>query len=184
MANGVIVRSQAVWKGIMELGGIRVEGEFKVFDSDHGWGFLFGKPLLRAFSAVHDYRTDIVTISNPTTTTVVRLHNQINDTLSDTVDKQGISLTLDMKQWEELSGGSSDMNPPSRQVPILPEKWYEIPFDKHKSAAAVTHVQESALQTDMHEAVFKNSLFKCAYPTRYYCGWHRQRWFAINVTTS
>jgi hypothetical protein len=140
MANGVIVPSQAVWKGIMELGGIQIEGEFEVFDSDHGWGFLFGKPLLHAFSAVHDYGTDTVTISNPTMTTIVCLRNQINNTLFDTADKQDISLTLDVKQWEDLSGGSSEMNPPLRQVPTSPEKWYEIPFDKHKSTAAITHV--------------------------------------------
>jgi hypothetical protein len=157
MANGAIVRSQAVWKGIMELGGIRIEGKFEVFDSDHGWGFLFGKPLLHAFSAVHDYGTDIVTISNPAMTTVVRLCNQINNTLSNTVDKQGISLMLDVKQWEDLSGGSSEMNPPSRQVPTSPKKWYEIPFDKHEAATAITHVQKSALQMNTHEAIFKNA---------------------------
>jgi RNase H-like domain found in reverse transcriptase len=95
-------------------------------------------------------------------TTVVRLRNQINDTLSDTADKQGISLTLDVKQWEDLSGGSSEMNPPSRQVPTSPEKWYEIPFDKHESAAAITHVQESALQTNMHGAIFENPSNMCS----------------------
>jgi hypothetical protein len=157
MANGVIVRSQAMWKGVMELGGIRVEGEFEVFDSNQGWGILFGKPLLRAFNAVHDYGTDVVTISSPTTKAVVRLHNQINDTLSNTTDEQGISLTLDVKQWEELSGGTSDMNPPSRQVLMSPEKWYEIPFDKHKPTVATTHIQESAVQMDVNEAVLKSS---------------------------
>jgi len=46
MANGLIVLSQAVWKGMMVLGGIAFKGEFKVFDSKGGWAFLFGKPLM------------------------------------------------------------------------------------------------------------------------------------------
>ena len=49
MANGTVVQSQAIWKGTLELKGIRVEGEFEVFDSGGGWTFLFGKPLLRRF---------------------------------------------------------------------------------------------------------------------------------------
>ena len=146
----------------MELGGIQIEGEFEVFDSAHGWGILLGKPLLHTFNAVHEYGTNIVTISNPTTTTIVRLRNQIDDTFSDTADKQGISLTLDMEQWEDLSGGSSDMNPPLRQVLISPEKWSEIPFDKHKSATAIACIQASALQTNMHEAIFENPSNICS----------------------
>lgn len=33
MANGTIVPSQAVWQGMMQLGDIRVEGSFEVFNS-------------------------------------------------------------------------------------------------------------------------------------------------------
>ena len=31
-------------------------------------------------------------------------------------DKPGISLTLDMKQWEVITGGSSEIKPPPREV--------------------------------------------------------------------
>jgi hypothetical protein len=62
MANGVIIASDAVWRGTIALGGIRAEGEFEVFDSKGGWTFLFGKPLLCQFRAVHNYLTDQVTI--------------------------------------------------------------------------------------------------------------------------
>ena len=34
MANGVLVPSQAVWKGRMRLGGIEVKGSFEVFNSE------------------------------------------------------------------------------------------------------------------------------------------------------
>ncbi len=37
-------------------------GSFEVFSSGGGWDFLFGKPLLEAFKAVHDYKTDLVRI--------------------------------------------------------------------------------------------------------------------------
>jgi len=62
MANGVIVPSQVVWKGVLELGGLQAEGEFEVFDSGGGWEFLFRKPLLHRFKALHDFGTDTVTI--------------------------------------------------------------------------------------------------------------------------
>ncbi|KIK35641.1 hypothetical protein CY34DRAFT_95739, partial [Suillus luteus UH-Slu-Lm8-n1] len=63
MANGTIIPSQAVWKGEVEIAGIKAHGEFEVFDSGGGWKFLFGKPMLHAFKAVHDYSTDQVRIT-------------------------------------------------------------------------------------------------------------------------
>jgi len=60
MANGSLVAPMGCWEGIVELGGATVAGSFEVFDSCGGWDFLFGKRLLTAFSAVHDYATDEV----------------------------------------------------------------------------------------------------------------------------
>lgn len=60
MANGTITLSKAVWRGEITLGGVMVQGEFKVFRSGGGWKFLLGKPLLRAFKAVHNYDRDKV----------------------------------------------------------------------------------------------------------------------------
>ena len=60
MANGSIVTPAGCWKGTVELGGTTVTGSFEVFDSGGGWDFLFGKRLMTAFSAVHDYATDEV----------------------------------------------------------------------------------------------------------------------------
>jgi len=62
MANGTLVPSQAVWKGVMQLGGIEVEGSFEVFNSGGNWAFLLGKPLLRQFNAEQDFSLDTVTI--------------------------------------------------------------------------------------------------------------------------
>ena len=49
MANGIIVPSQGVWKGQLELGGLQSEGEFEVFDSGGSWEFLFGKAAVMLF---------------------------------------------------------------------------------------------------------------------------------------
>jgi len=62
MANGIIVPLQGVWKGVLELGGLRSVGEFEVFESGGSWEFLFGKPLLRCFKVLHDFSMDMVTI--------------------------------------------------------------------------------------------------------------------------
>lgn len=62
MASGQLVDSEATWEGTVELEGLRLQGEFEVFDSGSGWTFLFGKPLQTAFGAIHDYKRDEVTI--------------------------------------------------------------------------------------------------------------------------
>ncbi|KAG2058756.1 hypothetical protein BDR06DRAFT_836973, partial [Suillus hirtellus] len=63
MANGTIVPSQAIWTGNIMIGGIQVQGEFEVFDGGGEWKFLFGKPILQVFKAIHNYRMDQVQIS-------------------------------------------------------------------------------------------------------------------------
>jgi hypothetical protein len=62
MVNRTIIPSQAVWRGTMVLGGMSFKGEFEVFDSNGGCAFLFGKPLMRAAHATHDFETDVVRI--------------------------------------------------------------------------------------------------------------------------
>ena len=60
MANGALVPSQATWTGTFEIEGVKACGTFEVFDSSGGWSFLFGKPMLRAFKALHNYTTDTI----------------------------------------------------------------------------------------------------------------------------
>ena len=112
VANGVIVPSQAVWNGTLELGGIRAEAEFEIFDSGGGWKFLFGKPLLHRFKAIHDFNADTVTIQSARESIV--LHNSIEKKTPET--PIGISLTFSVEQKENSIGGSSGVNPPLRQV--------------------------------------------------------------------
>ncbi|KDQ50106.1 hypothetical protein JAAARDRAFT_110759, partial [Jaapia argillacea MUCL 33604] len=61
MADGTVVPSIAKWEGEVKLDGISARGEFEVFKGG-GWSFLFGKPLLQQFQAVHDYNTDEIIV--------------------------------------------------------------------------------------------------------------------------
>ncbi|KAG2743044.1 hypothetical protein P692DRAFT_20689017, partial [Suillus brevipes Sb2] len=63
MANGTIVPSRAVWRGEIVIAGVKTSGEFEVLKSGGGWKFLFGKLLLCAFKAIHNYEMDTVQIS-------------------------------------------------------------------------------------------------------------------------
>ena len=64
MADGSIVKAIATWEGEMEIKGVMTRGSFEVFDSGNNWDFLFGKTLLTAFNAVHDYKVDEVTVES------------------------------------------------------------------------------------------------------------------------
>ncbi|TFY82666.1 hypothetical protein EWM64_g1338 [Hericium alpestre] len=88
-------------------------GEFEVFDSGGGWSFLFGKPLLVAFRAQHDYEDDLVHVSGANGQTT--LHNQLHAApFSALTSPRDVNVILDWKQWGDVPGGE---NPPSRRVP-------------------------------------------------------------------
>jgi hypothetical protein len=110
MADGAVVPSQWRWEGPIELGNTRVSAGFEVFDSKGGWDFLFGKPLLRLFKAIQDYGADTVTIQHPNTGLKTTLHNQTRPLSVNNTDEKGIRLTLDVEQWENITGSE---NPPS-----------------------------------------------------------------------
>ena len=74
VANGAIMRSEAKWKGKVEVNSVSVDVVFKVSDSNGKQDFLFGKTLLETFKAVHDYESDEITVSRNRGKTV--LHNQ------------------------------------------------------------------------------------------------------------
>lgn len=64
MADRKIVRVEAVWTGTIQITDVCIQGLFEVFDSGGSWSFLFGKPLMKAFDAVHYYSKDVVTIGS------------------------------------------------------------------------------------------------------------------------
>ena len=56
--NGTIVKSEAMWKGRIEVGSVQADVTFEVFDSGGKWDFLFGKTQLETFKEVHSYEKD------------------------------------------------------------------------------------------------------------------------------
>jgi hypothetical protein len=66
MANGALVSLRGYWDGYVRFGGARVQMVFEVFPSGGSWSFLFGKPLLERFAAVHNYGTDTIKIPGKT----------------------------------------------------------------------------------------------------------------------
>jgi len=116
MANGVIVPSQARWRGIINLGGVEAQGEFEVFDSGGGWAFLFGKPLLRAFKARYNFEDDTVTVTGNNGAPTTLGNGIMKRYVGESPESMGMSLTLDMKQWELSLGGSPKQDPPPREV--------------------------------------------------------------------
>jgi hypothetical protein len=77
VANGVIVGSEARWKGKVEVNGISTDVMFEVFDSGGKWDFLFGKRLLESFQAVHDYKLDEITLQGTGGRTTLRIITQL-----------------------------------------------------------------------------------------------------------
>ena len=72
VANGAVVKSEAKWKGKVEVNGVSSEVVFEVFDSGGKWDFLFGKTLLENFKAIHDYRSDEITLHSTKGKTTLR----------------------------------------------------------------------------------------------------------------
>ena len=60
MANGVCVPSLRKWVGNIRLNSQSIKSTFKVFPSGGGWSLLFGKPLLKKFKAIHNYKDDTI----------------------------------------------------------------------------------------------------------------------------
>ncbi|KAG1738816.1 uncharacterized protein EDB91DRAFT_1248976 [Suillus paluster] len=95
MANRNIVNSSTKWNGVVDINGVKTQGEFEVFNSGGGWGFLLGKPMLQAFKAIHNYKTDTISISDGLRSTTIQ--NQIAHPITlRRADR--VSLTLDIKQ--------------------------------------------------------------------------------------
>jgi len=121
MADGSLVPSGSTWIGIIEVGGISLEGAFKIFPSGNSWALLFGKPLLKTFDMTHRYKNDTISLEGPSGSII--LSNQFGQMIdSASAALAGVSLTADIKQREAFGG---NCHSPSRQVSntIHPAKW-------------------------------------------------------------
>jgi len=99
MANGSVIPSKTHWEGYVNLGGVSAKIDFEVFDSGGNWAFLFGKPSLETFNAIHDYGNDTVFITGIGGSTTIR--NQAQYPHYTRIAKAaGVNLALDIKQYK------------------------------------------------------------------------------------
>ena len=75
MANGTLVPSGGAWTGQVVIGNAKAEGTFEVFPCGGAWEMLFGKPMLHAFNASHEYVGDTVTLQSEGTAYVLENTN-------------------------------------------------------------------------------------------------------------
>jgi hypothetical protein len=80
MADGRKVPSAGEWRGRITVNGVSREGSFEVFKSSGAWAMLFGKPLLQAFNAIHDYTEDTIRVRRKEIEEWVILENQFKNT--------------------------------------------------------------------------------------------------------
>ena len=151
MVNGAIEPSMRQWRGLIKLGSVAVQGQFEVFNSSSRWGFLFGKLLLQLFNAVHDYDTDTVTVRDPIMKVTTVLHNQLHLPVAEAAGKQGISLTLDVKQWGDVLWGSSAMKPPVKQVPTSIHDISDLVGDAPNKLVADKHINTSSREGEWYD---------------------------------
>ncbi|KAJ7066283.1 hypothetical protein C8F01DRAFT_1079912 [Mycena amicta] len=92
--------------------GVQRNGDFEIFNRQGAWAMLFGKPLLQAFDAVHDYTTDVLWVHNEVSGTQKSIQNDfyVREPKSGNV----VGITTDIKQRAKLPGGIRA--PPVRQV--------------------------------------------------------------------
>ena len=102
MANGVTEPATSSWKGRLQINTITIDVTLQVFDSGGNWDLLIGKPLLRAFNAIHDYTTDRVTICNKDGSTRATLENA--ETSADTKETKDVNSDGHGPAWPESRG--------------------------------------------------------------------------------
>ncbi|KAJ7432600.1 hypothetical protein B0H11DRAFT_2260315 [Mycena galericulata] len=161
MANGTLVPSTGYWEGYIRFGGARVWACFEVFPSGGSWSFLFGKPLLESFGAVHDYATDTITVHGEAGLTAVR--NQIGQmNLWDEARGSVHAVFLDPKSRATSAGGSS--TPPVRRVSPL-DSLAPRNIDQHLYED-LSGVCKGECAPEMHEEAQGNSTGDLPAPSR------------------
>ena len=97
MADGRKVPSAGEWRGRVTVKGTSREGVFEVFKSCNAWAMLFGKPLLQAFNAVHDYANDTIRVRRTDKEEWVVLENEFAN-VGGVAAKLLTNRTMDIKQ--------------------------------------------------------------------------------------
>ncbi|KAF8868433.1 hypothetical protein BD779DRAFT_1793882 [Infundibulicybe gibba] len=126
MADGRLVPSAGIWEGGVTVAGIKNQGRFEIFDSGGAWGLLFGKPLLQAFKAQHDYEKDTIQVRQTDGMEAI-LKNQYRVLPATHPPGSLIGLTTDIKQTISLEG--DQCLSPVRQVPHRKQSGIDDPSE-------------------------------------------------------
>ena len=121
MADGRRVPSVGLWKGKVTVKGVHREGTFEILNSNGAWAMLFGKPLLKAFNAIHDYTEDIIRIPSIVGPEWVVLTNQFTSTQG-AAGKLLANLTVDIKKLIKLPQAAIT----AKEHPIKPTENKEV----------------------------------------------------------
>jgi hypothetical protein len=94
MANGVLIPSNGSWSGMVMVDNVQTNGTFEIFASRGAWNILFGKPMLQAFGAVHEYTTDTITLhpNNSESTAIVQNENPDKLLLAELLQKSNVAV--------------------------------------------------------------------------------------------
>ena len=137
---------------------------FEVFDSGGGWLFLFGKPMLWAFHALHDFRNDTVILVRDKKQAAV-LTNQIDQPYYARLTTQGLWPALDWKQHK-----TNQEQTPAREVGEVQSamviednteqaereaQWTEIPTDQLGTKGELFTRQTEPFNPKQIEAIWR-----------------------------
>ena len=144
MADGRRVPSVGVWKGTVTVSGTSREGIFEIFNSNNAWAMLFGKPLLKAFNAVHDYNNDTIRIPQKKGIEWTVLANQYANTKG-IAAKLLANLTVDIKQLIKVPQQPPEIAKKARSVKTGNAKKQEDNPNTYKLRGGVTTPLEGSL---------------------------------------
>ncbi len=148
--SGAIYRTM---EGTILLGNCQRRGEFEVFDSKGSWSFLFGKPLLQAFEAVHDYKSDVIRIPG---------NNSCDTLINKSAPPQSVAKHTDYEweafNWEKRATLVGGLIPPLREVHhFAQDETSPTKADAHTSSLdkndphTVCHVTENSEDLEFDE---------------------------------
>ena len=83
VANSNTIPCAGLWSGEVKIGGTSSFTHFVVFECGGAFDVILGKPWLHEVNAIHDYRTDTITISTNTSQTTIENEEHTTDTTVD-----------------------------------------------------------------------------------------------------
>lgn len=131
VADSTRIRSLGKWSGIVKVGGVEAWSTFEVFDCGDAFDVILGKPWLREVSAIHNYATDTITITDGPNTT--NLTNNTEDPENDVVSTDSPVHAIESDPISQLQTECARItNLHKRDHPWAETRWKELLADYRK----------------------------------------------------